>query len=292
MINSNGIIQNNKTASEFIRKQRKLNSKYAVLSKEEERKMIGEYARLKLTDGKATWNDKFECDFEWIGDEAELRKKLVMHNLQAVTKITAKHCQDTRDYDNMFAKGLYGLTKAANIFHPFKCIVKNKVVQFGSDGIPLFCKFNTFAQFWIFKYVIEEFYDKSIKMDNNSVSLDELVKIHNSTSKNITFENYLSGVVSPDIERPKTVEDEVVASELSTIYDSIHQYIATTDQLSSVEKSILDETFYNGNKSIKKLSSLLNITQRDVVENQTSALNKLKDYLYEEFGIESLSDII
>lgn len=292
MINSNGIIQNNRTASEFIRKQRKFNSSYPILSKEEERSMIGQYAKLRLSDGKVVWNSKFECDFKWIGDETELRKKLIMHNLQAVTKIAAKHCQNTRDYDNMFAKGLYGLTKAANIFHPFKAIVKGGQVQFGEDGIPLFCKFNTFAQFWIFKYVVEEFYGKSIKIDNNSVSLDELVKIHNNTAKNITFENYLSSVMSPEIEQPKTVEDEILASELSTIYDSIHQYIITTDQLSSVEKSILDETFYNGNNSIKKLSSLLNITQKDVVENQTSALSKLRDYLYEEYGIESLSDII
>jgi len=336
MINSSGIIQNNRTASDFIRKQRKFNKIYKILTKEEERAMIEGYASLKTVDGKFTFNGDFECDFEWTGNKDELIEKLIMHNLQAVTKISTKHCQDTRDYDNMYAKGLYGLTRAANSFHPFKLIVKKTKVnlqdtdvpsdkdlvfyredgkpsyvlrkhfdkegnfdfverydiQYDENGNPTFVKFNTFAQFWIFKYVVDEFYSKSIQIDNNSTSLDEIIRIHNEQSKNMTLENYLSDIVSPEIEPVHTVSDEIASYEMSSIYESIHDYIDTSDNISSLEKSVLENTFYGGTSNIKKLSSVLKLPQQDIIEAQTSALLKLKDFLYEEYGIESLSDVI
>jgi DNA-directed RNA polymerase specialized sigma subunit len=322
MINTKGIIQNNKTASDFIRKQRKFNKVYKILSKEEERAMVERYARIKLDEnGNPIYrtepsapglHDDFECEFEWIGDETELRLKLVMHNLQAVTRISSKHCQDTRDYDDMYAKGLYGLTRAANEFHPFKLITKTvgtkevdgkkvpvKEVVLDKDGKPDFIKFNTFAQFWIFKYVMDEFYAKSIPIDNNSVSLNELVKMHGDTAKNFTLENYIQDNLSPEVSPQKTVSDEVSSAEASSLYESIHNYIKTTNDISSLEKRILEETFYgndeyikkDGTANIKKLSTLLKIPQQSVIESQTSAFMKLKDYLYEEYGISSLSDI-
>lgn len=322
MINTKGIIQNNKTASDFIRKQRKFNQVYKILSKEDERKMIEGYARLKLDEnGKPIYrtepsepglHDDFECDFEWIGDETELRLNLVMHNLQAVTKISAKHCQDTRDYDDMYAKGLYGLVRAANEFHPFKIITKTvgtklvdgkkvpvKEVSLDKDGKIDFIKFNTFAQFWIFKYVMDEFYAKSIPIDNNSVSLNELVKMHGDTAKNFTLENYIQDNMTPELEPQKTVIDEVSSTEASNLYESIHNYIKTTDEISAIERRILEETFYGNNEylkkdgstNIKKLSTLLKIPQQTVIDSQTSAFMKLKEYLYDEYGISSLSDI-
>ena len=295
MINSKGIIQNNRTASDFIRNQKKFNNVYKLLTKEEERKMVEGYAKLKLTDGKPTWNDKFECDFEWTGNRDELIEKLVMHNLQCVTKISTKHCQDTRDYDNMYAKGLFGLVRAANMFHPFKLIVKNGKPQYDEQGNPTFVKFNTFAQFWVFKYVMDEFGDKSIHIDNNSVSLDELIRIHNDQSRNMTLENYLSNIISPDVEQEKTVKtvvDEISSVEATDIYDRIHEYIETSGEISAMEKSVLENSFYGGESNVKKLSSMLKIPQSEISDLQTSALGKLKDFLYEEFGIESISDII
>ena len=322
MINTKGIIQNNKTASDFIRKQRKFNQVYRILSKEAEREMIETYARPKLDENgnliyrtepsEPGMHDDFECEFEWIGDETELRTKLVMHNLQAVTQISSKHCQDTRDYDDMYAKGLYGLTRAANEFHPFKLITKtvgSKIVDgkkvqikelvLDKDGKPGFIKFNTFAQFWIFKYVMDEFYAKSIPIDNNSVSINELVKMHGDTAKNFTLENYIQDNISPDVSPQKTVSDEVSSSEASSLYESIHDYIKTTNDISSIEKIILEETFYgndeylkkDGTTNIKKLSTLLKIPQQSVIDCQMSAFSKLKDFLYEEYGISSLSDI-
>ena len=334
MINPKGIIQNNRTASDFIRQQRKFNETYKILDKDEERRMIEGYARLKLDEnGNPKWNGEFECDFEWIGDETELRLKLAMHNLKAVTRISTKHCQDTRDYDNMYAKGLYGLVRAANEFHPFKLITKKvtKTVKeprldtegnqvFDENGNQVFTekkiqveepkldengkvgfiKFNTFAQFWIFKYVMDEFYAKSIQLDNNSISINDVFGTKDMDGKSVTFENFLYKSLAPEVEPPKGAMDEISATENLDLYETIHEYIETTSDLSAMEKAVIENTFYGdggfvtkeGNTNVKKLSSLLKIPQQDVMDCQISALEKLKDYLYEEYGIESLSDIM
>lgn len=297
MINSNGTIQNNRTASDFIRQQKKLNKKFKILTKEEEREMIERYAKLKLTDGKPTWNKDFECDFEWTGNEEELREKLIMHNLQAVTSISRKHCQDTRDYDNMYAKGLYGLTIAGNTFHPFKLATKKnsngvREVQYDSDGNPIFIKFNTHAQFWIFKYVMDEFYQKSIKIDNNSTSINELVRMHSTTNTTVTFENYLSDMLAPELPPQKTVTDEIVYKEASNIMDSLQDYLATSSDISSLERGIIEEAYFNGNSSVKKLAQMFGVSQKVISENQITALSKLREYLVEEHGITDISDVI
>lgn len=314
MINTRGIIQNNKTASDFIRTQRKYNKVYKILNKREEREMIERYVRLVLDEnGNLIYNEDFECKFEWIGDETELRLKLAMHNLQAVTQISTKHCQDTRDYDNMYAKGLYGLTRAANEFHPFKIITKTigynidengkkvpiREIKYDEHGNYGFIKFNTFAQFWIFKYVMDEFYEKSVVIDNNSISLNEIVKGFHE-NKSLTLENFVHDYISPDIAPAKTVAQEVSSNEMTDLYNSIHNYIKTSDELSTLEKNILEETFYgeydyvrnDGSMKTKRLSSVLKIPQQTILTEQTSALNKLNVYLKEEYGLESLSDIM
>jgi hypothetical protein len=213
----------------------------------------------------------------------------------------------------MYAKGLYGLTRAANEFHPFKLITRPagfktvdgkkvpiKEVVYDKDGKPGFIKFNTFAQFWIFKYVMDEFYSKTIPIDNNSVSLNELVKMHGDVAKNFTLENYIQDNMSPEMTPPKTVSDEVSSVEASNLYESIHDYIKTTPEISALERRILEETFYgngeyfkkDGTTNIKKLSTLLKIPQQSVIDTQMSAFSKLKEYLYDEYGISSLSDIL
>lgn len=306
MINIYGKVQNNGVASDFIRNQKKLNSVFKVLDKDAERKLIESYVRLKLDEnGKPTYNEEFDCDFEWIGDEHELREKLVMHNIQAVTRTTAKHCQDTRDYDNMYAKGLYGLVKAANMFHPFKLITKIvgyeldeegkrkaiREVKYDDDGNFSFVKFITFAQPWIFKYVMDEFYSKDIKIDNNSTSLDEMMRVQNDNSKTTSFENYISNIIAPEVELDVN-RDEVARNEITSLVDSIKEYIETSSDISSLERGVLEETYFNGVTNTRKLATIFGVPMTTIEENQTSALSKLKLYLYDEYGISELSDLM
>ena len=305
MINSRGIIQNNKTASDFIKDQKRYNDKYKIFSKDEEREFIEKHARLKLDeDGNIIMNDKFECEYEWIGDRTEVIHNLIMRNLQAVTKLTTKNCQYTRDYDDMYATARMGLITAADLFHPFKIatdtLPSGKLVpKFDNNGKPIFIKFITFAQWYIFKGSRLEFQSKQVKIDNNSTSINELVKIHNSTNKNVTFENFLSDMISPDVEQPISDFEIVSHNETTDIMGDLNDYINNSNELSSIERGIIHEAFYNNSKRdvkfttsyVKKLSKLFNVTQSIIVENQITAFNKVKMYLSDKHGITDFSDI-
>lgn len=305
MINSRGIIQNNKTASDFIKDQKRYNDKYKIFSKDEEREFIEKHARLKLDeDGNLIMNDKFECEYEWFGDRTEVIHNLIMRNLQAVTKLTTKNCQYTRDYDDMYATARMGLVTAADLFHPFKIatdtLPSGKLVpKFDSNGNPIFIKFITFAQWYIFKGSRLEFQSKQVKIDNNSTSINELVKIHNSTNKNVTFENFLSDMISPDVEQPISDFEIVSHNETTDIMGDLNDYINNSNELSSIERGIIHEAFYNNGKRdvkfttsyVKKLSKLFNVTQSIIVENQITAFNKVKMYLSDKHGITNFSDL-
>lgn len=305
MINSRGIIQNNKTASDFIKNQKKYNDRYKIFNKDEEREFIEKHARLKLDEnGNVIMNDKFECEYEWIGDRTEVIHNLIMRNLQAVTKLTTKNCQYTRDYDDMYATARMGLITAADLFHPFKMATDTlpsgeKIPKYDSNGNPIFIKFITFAQWYIFKGSRIEFQSKQIKIDNNSTSINELVKMHNSTSKNVTFENFISEMISPDVEQPISNFDVVSHNETNDIMGDLYDYINNSNELSSIERGIIHEAFYNNTKRdvkftvsyVKKLSKLFNVAQSIIVENQITAFNKVKTYLSDKHGITDFSDL-
>jgi hypothetical protein len=305
MINSRGIIQNNKTASDFIKDQKRYNDKYKIFSKDEEREFIEKHARLKLDeDGNIIMNDKFECEYEWIGDRTEVIHNLIMRNLQAVTKLTTKNCQYTRDYDDMYATARMGLVTAADLFHPFKIatdtLPSGKLVpKFDSNGKPIFIKFITFAQWYIFKGSRIEFQTKQVKIDNNSTSINELMRFHNSTNKIVTFENFLSDMISPDVEQPISDFEIVSHNETTDIMGDLNDYINNSNELSSIERGIIHEAFYNNSKRdvkfttsyVKKLSKLFNVTQSIIVENQITAFNKVRTYLSDKHGITDFSDL-
>ena len=306
MINSKGIIQNNKTASDFIKNQKKYNDKYKIFSKDEEREFIEKHARLILDEnGNVIMNDKFECEFEWIGDRTEVIHNLIMRNLQAVTKLTTKNCQYTRDYDDMYATARMGLITAADLFHPFKIATfKNEsgeaIPQFDEDGKPIFIKFITFAQWYIFKGSRIEFQTKQNKIDNNSNSINELVKIHNSiNNKNATFENFINDIISPDVKQPVSNFEIVSSNEANDIMGDLNEYINTSNELSSIERGIIQEAFYNNTKRdvkfttsyVKKLSKIFNVNQSIIVENQITAFTKVKNFLSDKHGITDISDL-
>jgi hypothetical protein len=204
----------------------------------------------------------------------------------------------------MYATARMGLITAADLFHPFKIATDTlpsgeKIPKYDANGNPIFIKFITFAQWYIFKGSRIEFQTKQIKIDNNSTSINELVKIHNSTNKNVTFENFLSNIISPDVERPFSDFEVVSHNETNDIMGDLNDYINNSDELSSIERGIIHEAFYNNNKRnvkfttsyVKKLSKLFNVAQSIIVENQITAFNKVKTYLSDKHGITDFSDL-
>ena len=313
MINSKGIVQNNGGVSVFLRNLKKSTTQYKTLTKNEERTLIENYIK----------EDK----------EDELRKLLILHNIRLVFSIAKKYCKATRDFDNMFAKGLYGLTIAGNrfnLFEPVKVKVlvgyKPKTVELTpeelekeglSDSLtdvvhtkviqepiyekrikinsytckPDYIKFCTYAQSWIFKYIVDEFDKKSIKIDNNSISIDDKVKIKNSYDNNQTMENYINDMISPDYHQNETTEEKLNDSDVNSFYGKIGEYISKTNELTAFEKKIIIDTYYN-HKTVKNIAQENSQNQQEIINTKKKALSKIKDFLANEMNIHSMSDFI
>ena len=297
-------IRNNECVGEFLKTLKKSKTQYKTLNKKEERELINKY----LTENK----------------EDELRKLLILHNIRLVFSIAKKYCKNTVDFDNMFSKGLYGLTIAANRFNFFE-LVKAKI-QIGLKPVmektnpkkqkineetgelvfkpiyekriwinPLTCKteyikFSTYANPWVFKYIVDEFEHKSILIDNNSISIDDDVRIKNSTDNNQTMENYIDSMVSPDYNKPKTVMETISDNETSVFYKNIGEYIKNTNELTAIEKQIIVDTFYN-NKKVDDISRSMSLDKQNIMLSKKNAFEKIKTYLSNNFKISSFKDI-
>ncbi len=315
MINSRSIIQNNEAVGEFLKNLKNDKRQYKTLTKAEERAMI----------------DKHLAE----DNEDELRKLLVMHNIRMVFSIAKKYCKDTRDFDNMMAKGLYGLTVAANRFNLFEPVTVK--IQVGVESVmvanpdhkpdspenvpemikktdpdtgdvvtkpvfekrvwinpetckPEYIKFSTYANPWVFKYIVDEFERKSIIIDNNSISIDDDVKIKNSTDNNQTMENYIDGMLSPDYSRPKTVMDVISNKEAQDFYRNLGEYVKNTNELTAIERQIVVDTFYN-RKKVREISAEISMNPQSVLLCKKSALEKIRNYIKKNFDLNSHRDL-
>ena len=305
MINSQGIIQNNACVTDFIKKLKNSKIQYKTLSKKEERKIIEKY---------------FSED-----REDELIELLIMHNIRLVFSIAKRYCKETCDFDDMVAKGMYGLVFAANTFNLFEPItykkqigirkVRNEEYPYNpiidpETGLekeepiyervvkinpktnkPEFIKFCTYANNWIFKYIMEEFNDRSIIIDKNSVSIDDKVKIKNSYDNNQTMENYVDELISLDYKPPKTTESNIIDNDLTNFYNTIGEFVSTTNELTSIEKSVVLETFYN-HKKTKEIATDLGESSQRIITAKKRALLKLKKCISKNFNISTLGDIL
>jgi DNA-directed RNA polymerase sigma subunit (sigma70/sigma32) len=305
MINSKGIIQNNRCVTDFIRYLKQSKTQYKLLSKKEERQLI----------------EKYTVE----NNEGELRKLLIMHNIRMVFSIAKQYCKDTRDFDNMVSKGLFGLVFAANIFNLFEPITTKK--QIGTEIVksnifpfdpvidqdtglvkekpiyenvikinkktnkPEFVKFCTYATNWVFKYIVEEFNERAIKIDNNSISLNDKVKIKNSVDNNQSMENYIDNKISPDYSLSKPTDTIISDNELSILYSKLSNFIEETNELTSLEKKVVMETFYN-HKKIKDIVKESNSTIQKVVTAKKKALKKLKNIIVHSMKIKDVQDYI
>lgn len=309
MVNQKGIIQNNRGITELLRELKNDRNQYKVLSRKEERDLIDEYVAK--------------------GKEDELRILLARYNIRMVFHIAKKYCKATCDFDNMVAKGLYGLVYAANRFDLYKQVVKKTTepvmvldrddplygidnekcgkVQgvdpethkplfntvetplFDENGSPVFVRFCTHAYSWIFKYVLDEFDRKSNIIDSNSISLSNVVRIHNSVDTDQTVENYIGDMLSPDYATPKNTLDYISEHETTDMYDRIRKYVSTTNELTAVEKGVIIGTFYNGRK-IKDIANEYHINSQVLINKKLNALKKIRKHLGETYHINNLTD--
>ena len=301
-------ISNNDSTTALIRYLKVSKTQYKILDKEEERAMIDEYMAR--------------------GEEDALREKLIFHNIRIVFSTAAAYCKKTRDFDNMVGKGLYGLVRAANDFDLYRPIMiddktrpimvsdpenPGEMVQAKDEktrkplfekvpkinkktGKPEYIKFITYAKPWIFKMIVDEFQIKQFKIDKNSISISKDIvpgerKEGWTLKKGTTMENFVNEMLDPSLCGPKTTEDTLSSNEVSSLYDSIRNFITETNDLSSVEKGILVDSFWN-DMSTADISAKYDMKQSTVLSKKKKALGRVKDFLKDEYNIENVQDLL
>lgn len=285
MINSRGIVQNNSGTYKFQKLTYGMGSMCKPISREDERNLID----VMMSEGR----------------ERELRDRLALHNIQIVYSIAKRYCQHTRDFDDMIARGMYGLTYAANTFNLYRQAVvpdrtdplfftdrKNcrKKPKFDKDGNPVYVKFITYATHWVFKWIMDEFSGLGIQLDNNSFSMNAGAFTKTHDESDTTMENFLNDRIIPELEDTSEITDRLTNEDTQRIYGKIFEYVSTTNELTSFEKTVIEGTFYR-NKRVKDIAEETSTDSHHVIRGKKSALDKIRKYMIEELKICEISDI-
>lgn len=300
-LNKNNLIQNNQISTDLIRYLKQSKKQYKTLKYKEERELIAKYRNT---------------------DDAKMRELLALHNIRIVFSIAKKYAKRTVDFDNIVAKGLYGLTIAANKFgidtevtepvvdregnpvmeHLFEdgvpkydkegnpVMVQKKRTVYEEDGVtPRYIKFITFARSWVFKYIIEEFYYKDRFIDAHAISLDQTPRIKGSEADNILEEQTIDDQVVPEFEKESEYSD-LSAIEYSSICKNIRKYIELDESIPKVDKQIFFESYYDRNRLVD-IANRHHVNIQYVVNRKKKILGKLKEYLSEKYKISTIDDI-
>ena len=91
---------------------------------------------------------------EHRNNREEISRLLILHNTRLVFWVAKKYYSKTNDFDELLAKGFYGLVEAA-----------------GKFDINRGTKFSTYATSWIKKEILKEFSTKEIKKGIKMVHL-------------------------------------------------------------------------------------------------------------------------
>ena len=285
MINSRGIVQNNGGTYKFQELTYAMGSACKPISREDERTLID----TMMSEGR----------------ERELRDALALHNIQIVYSIAKRYCQHTRDFDDMIARGMFGLTYAANTFNLYQQAMVpdrtdplfltdrkrcRKSPKFDRDGKPVYVKFITYATHWVFKWILDEFRGLGIKLDNSSFSMNASVFTKTHEDSSTQMENFLNDRVAPEFENTRDIADGLSNEDTRRIYGKIFKYVNTTNELTSFEKTVIEGTFYR-NKRVKEIADETETDSHRVISGKRSALDKIRKYMVEELNIREISDI-
>lgn len=226
--------------------------KYKVLSKTEEKELIRKYR----------------------DDPEELRSLLVRHNIRLVFSMAKKYASTSIDFDEMIGRGFEGLCYAAKKFDLNRNI-----------------KFVTYATPWVFKYLLKEYFDKDVMASKTGVSLDSAIKdVDNSGA---TFANIVHNYVDPNAsiaESNLSVDQTVDGNEKYLIYSDLVEYVRKNKNFDDLDREIFQRNLINKD-SIKTISADLNIQYAQTSKRKKEILQKLKSYLSEKYGINSVVDL-
>lgn len=240
------MVLNNSCTNQFGKYMISHQSMFKPLTKKEERDMI----------------DKNRSNPE------KLRNLLINHNIRLVFNLARKYAKTSIDFDDLIARGFYGLTYAATKFDINRNI-----------------KFCTYATPWIFKYIVNEYFDKENKISRTGISLEK--PIGKIDSKKAAFHNIVNNFMNPDYS-PKSivpVHESVCQNELSNIVSDISTYVETGTDFDDFDRIIYQKSLID-NISSTKISREINIPRKQVETKKKTLINKLRDHISKTYKFE------
>jgi len=262
----NRVILNNEIATDFLKKIKKSKEKYKTLTKKQERELID---RLRYT------------------DERKLRELLVLHNLKIVFNLSKKYAKNTMDFDDLIGRGLFGLTRAANLFD-FDAVIRDKekkpVLDKHGNTIPI--KFITYARPWVFKYIVMEFQVKGWKVIEKSSSFDGFMT--DRTGENISkddIESFFYQDMDPSqVKRGVLPSDQIILEHDASIYTDCVDHVKYSTELSVVEKGVFMDLFVEnmGEVEVSKKWKLTSARFEEIREKTVDVARRLVAVKYPE----------
>jgi RNA polymerase sigma factor (sigma-70 family) len=247
------IIRGNQNTTDLCNRLKAAQEQYPTLNKNQEQALIQEYRN----------------------NREELNKLLFMHNIRIVFNIAKKYVSKTNDFDGLVQDGMVGLAEAVKRFNIDKDV-----------------KFITYATIWVRKYILMNFYGKQVEIDKRSSSLNAKID-YNGKSNNgheTTFENFINECIDPSCYKPKTINEELSSNEQTNICNKLIRYMNNDTSLSSMDKSVFMDLFYNKEKP-GEVAEKYKITTLDVTDIRKKILGKFKTILHNEYNVNSYADI-
>ena len=225
-----------------------------------------------------------ELIFQFKDNPDELKKRLILHNIKMVFNMAKKYAGKTYDFDDMVARGMYGLSLAADKFNPEKNI-----------------KFSTYCYAWVFKYVVKEFYDKEFQVTSKSLSLDvtpEDLSGAGEGNGNRTFDNLLTETTidptctfsSLECTAVPNSREKDAADKLKSIAAEISNYVKTSAEFTTKDHVIYDRVML-GSEPVKDVAKSEKLSSNYVTSRIAYIAEAIKKMLKEAYDVDDMAGI-
>lgn len=252
--------RNGENTTKLINYLKNSKIQYPEMEKEEERELIEQYR----------------------SERDKLNEILFMHHVKMVFNICLRYYYKTSDFDDMVGRGMQGLSEACENFDLDRNI-----------------KFSTYATWWIYKRVIEEFQTKEIKKNIKIVSLNNSVDECSFNSSSSTsngsddFEDYLNPENYQDFDRVEfsTPLSQVQALETKDIISDIYDYVQYNERFTENEIKVFNKIYLDQEK-IKDISLETGLSVFKIKQSKEKVLKSIRGFLKDKYDINDLSGFL
>lgn len=249
--------RNNFSADKLLKTLQNAEEQYPPLKADEEKAIIKEYLA--------------------AGREEELRNKLAMHHIRYCYKLAGKYSKTTVDFDEMIGNAIEGLFIAASKFD-------------FSKGV----RFITYAQPYIFRGIMHEYYDDTQNAVNAGVPLDrpilsdepggeQIISVIDRLSSNSLFND-------SDDRSGKKAAIDLDRECFKNILTDTMKYLRDAPDFNDFDRYIFVKGIVGGT-DMKSISELSGVPYYMVNKRKAEILDLLRNHIKDKFNMTSVDSL-